>query len=101
MKALACKTISSAHTRSVTKKEIGIFYDTTMTAAAGKRSIQRVAAQAHQLHFTRTTVMLTLSNLAEIWCEAAYSKTIIPKEILAHLDQYFLNSVSLLSLKFW
>ena len=35
--------------------------------------VQRVAAQPHHLHFTRTSVMLTFSNQAEIWCEASYA----------------------------
>ena len=48
--------------------------------------LQRVAAQPHHLHFTRTTVMLTLSNQAEIWCEASYDQNLIPNEISAHLD---------------
>ena len=48
--------------------------------------VQRVAAQPHHLHFTRTTVMLTLSNQAEIWCEASYDQNLIPNEISAHLD---------------
>ena len=48
--------------------------------------IQRVAAQPHHLHFTRTTVMLTLSNQTEIWCEASYDQNLMPNEILAHFD---------------
>ena len=51
-------------------------------------NIQRVSAQPHHLHFTRTTVMLTLSNQAKIWCEACYYlNLILNKEISAHVEQ--------------
>ena len=48
--------------------------------------VQGVAAQPHHLHFMRTTVMLTLSNQADIWCEATYDQNLIPNKISAHLD---------------
>ena len=53
--------------------------------------LQRVAAQPHHLHFTRTTVMLTFSNQAEIWCEASYDQNLIPNEISAHIWLFFIE----------
>ena len=49
--------------------------------------VQWAADQAQQLHFTCTTVMLTLSNQAEIWYEVSYDQNLIPNDILAHLEQ--------------
>ena len=35
------------------------------------------------------TVMLTISNQAEIWCVASYAQNLLLKEISADLDQQF------------
>ena len=62
--------------------------------------VPNCARQDQSVHFSRTTVMLTLINQAEIWFVASHAQNLISNEISAHSDKQFL-SYDNFSSNFW
>ena len=50
-------------------------------------SVHCIPPQLYHFHVSCTTVILTLSNQAEIWCVAPHKQKLIPREISGHLDK--------------
>ena len=72
--------------RSSHCKETYIVQSKNMKDTPRSAPLYTEGSSSADLHFTRTPVMMTLSNQTEIWCEASYDQNLMPNEILAHFD---------------